>query len=258
MPIADLTNARIAYQFDGPSSAPVLVLSNSLGADLSMWDAQTSVLSSQFRVLRYDTRGHGTSSVPDQPFSIGALATDLLDLLDHLGLEKVSFCGLSMGGLTGMWLGAHAASRLHRLVLSNTAAKIGSQETWSERIARVHAGGLNSIVDDVMQRWFTPDIFSDPRRLQAPRQMFLRTSQAGYLACCEAIQSADYRGLIPAITVPTLVIAGREDRVTTPGDAAFLEQAIPGAACVVVPGAHLANIEFPVDYNAVLTGFLNQ
>src|SRR5262249_54142872 len=143
MPFADLSDVRIHYSLDGPDSAPVLILSNSLGADFSMWDPQLPAFTSRFRLLRYDTRGHGHSSITPGPYSIELLANDVLGLLDRLEIDRAHFCGLSMGGQTGIWLGIEAPERLHKLVLSNTGAKIGTLDTWNTRIAAVLAHGMN-------------------------------------------------------------------------------------------------------------------
>ncbi len=256
MPFAELHDARIWYMLEGEPGSPVVVLSNSLGADLTMWDAQVPALLTRFRVLRYDTRGHGLSSTPQGPYTIADLGTDVLELLNLLELETVSFCGLSMGGMTGMWLGIHEGKRLSRLILSSTAAKIGTEQTWQERVATVQQKGLEGIVDGVLSRWFTRPFLDDRPRYQAVREMFLRTSAVGYVACCQAISTMDQRRLISAIANPTLILSGAADPVTTPADGRFLEQSIPGAAYIELSGAHLTNLEFPEAYNRVLLGFL--
>ena len=256
MPFAELPGARIRYMLEGQPGSPVVVLSNSLGADLTMWDAQVPSLLTRFRVLRYDTRGHGLSSAPQGPYTIAELGTDVLELLNFLDLETVSFCGVSMGGMTGMWLGIHEGKRLSRLILSSTAAKIGTEQTWQERVSAVQQNGLEGIVDGVLSRWFTRSFLEDRQRYQAAREMYLRTSALGYIACCQAIRMMDQRDLVSRIALPTLIITGASDMVTTPADGRFLEQSIPGAAYVEVPGAHLTNIEYPEDYNRVLLGFL--
>src|SRR5690242_8913415 len=157
MPFADLTDVRIHYSLTGPASAPVLVFSNSLGASFSMWNPQVGALSSRYRLLRYDTRGHGQSSAPPGPYSIELLANDVLHLLDALNLDRVNFCGLSMGGQTGMWLGLHAPQRFQKLILCNTGAKIGAPELWNARIDAVLARGMADVSAAVVGRWFTPD-----------------------------------------------------------------------------------------------------
>src|SRR5215472_8956405 len=156
MPFAESNGARFNYQFDGPAEAPVLVLSNSLGTNLSMWDPQMPAITTRFRVLRYDTRGHGPSSVTPGPYSVTQLGRDVIGLLDTVGVECGHFCGLSMGGMTGMWLGVYAPDRINRLVLCNTAAKIGTAETWTARLEMVPAQGMSAVAATQAQRWFTP------------------------------------------------------------------------------------------------------
>lgn len=256
MPFAELRDCRLWYQWEGDAARPTILLSNSLGADLSMWDAQMPALLEHYRVLRYDTRGHGKSGVPDGPYSIAMLGADVVGLLDTLGLERVSFCGVSMGGMTGMWLGVHAADRLTKLVLSNTAARIGSPESWQERIDQVERSGMQAIVEGVLSRWFTPGFLQDEARLQPQREMLLRCPPQGYTACCAAIAKMDQSETVTHISVPTLVISGTVDPVTPPASGRELEVSIPGARYEEVPGAHLANIEQPDRYNDVLLRFL--
>ena len=177
MPFAESNGARLNYRFDGSADAPVLVFSNSLGTNLSMWDPQIPVLAGKFRVLRYDTRGHGQSSVTAGPYSITQLGRDVVGLLDGLGIERAHFCGLSMGGAIGMWLGICAPERINRLVLCNTAAKIGAAEMWNTRIDTVRTNGLSAVAETQAQRWFTPAFIAKaPDVIASTRQMIRHLS----------------------------------------------------------------------------------
>lgn len=257
MPFLELAGARTHYRLEGPASAPVIVFSNSLGTNFSMWDAQALALSARFRVLRYDTRGHGQSSVTPGPFSITQLGRDVVQLLDSLQIERAHFCGLSMGGMIGMWLGVYAANRLNRLVLSNTAAKIGTPEIWNARIDAVRQGGMAAIAEAIIQRWFTPAfIAAAPEKIEQTHRMILSTPPDGYAANCAAIRDMDQRQTISHIAAPTLVIAGSQDPVTTPADARFIAQRIAGAQTVELDAAHLSNIEAAAGFTEVLSQFL--
>jgi 3-oxoadipate enol-lactonase len=172
MPDADLDQVRIHYQFDGPETAPVVVLSNSLGCGLRMWDRVMPAFTQQYRVLRYDTRGQGASSVPQGPYTLELLAHDVLSLLSVLGIEHCFFCGLSLGGMTGIWLGIHAQDRVRKLVLANTAARIGTVSGWNDRIRQVEQQGVEAVADNIIERWFSPAFHqSSPEEVQATRAM---------------------------------------------------------------------------------------
>ena len=230
MPFAQLPDVRMHYDLAGPAGAPALVFSNSLGATLTMWDPQLPALQKQFRVLRYDTRGHGESSVTPGPYSIERLARDVLALLDELHFDRVNFCGLSMGGQTGMWLALNAAARLNKLILCNTAAKIGGPDLWNTRIEAVRKGGMNSISTAVMERWFSATYRANSPEVVATIKLILESANPeGYAANCAALRDFDARETIAAIHIPTLVIAGAHDAATTPADGRFLADHIPGA-----------------------------
>jgi 3-oxoadipate enol-lactonase len=257
MPFADFAEVHLHYQFDGPLGAPVLLLSNSLGTDLAMWEAQMPRLTRDHRVLRYDTRGHGQSSVPPGPYTIERLGTDVIALLDHLALDRVTFCGLSLGGMTGMWLGTHVPARIARLVLANTAARVAAPELYDARIDTVNAGGIAAISDAVLARWFTPSFIArEPATLIAMKAMMERTPAPGYVACCAAIRDMDQREEVKAIAAPTLVIVGSHDGATPPADGRFLAERIPGARLIELDAAHLSNIEAAPAFNAALASFL--
>src|SRR5437762_8854154 len=258
MPFLDLAGARFHYRIDGPAAAPVVMLSNSLGTNLAMWDSQLASLKTRYRLLRYDSRGHGESAVTSGPYTIEQLAGDALALLDALEIERANFCGLSMGGMIGQWLGAHAPRRLGKLVLANTTAKIGSPETYNARIDAVRNGGMVAITDAVLARWFTPAfLIASPTAVARVRAMLDGTPPDGYIACCEAIRDMDQREIVARVAVPTLVIAGTHDIPTPPTDARFLADHIRGARYVELPAAHLSNIEAAPAFTSALTEFLN-
>lgn len=248
---------NLNYSLQGTPNSPVLLFSNSLGSEQMMWDELVPHLLPYFRVLQYDTRGHGKSPVTPGPYTIDQLGQDVIDLLDQLNIDRVYYCGLSMGGLIGQWLGIHHPERLQKLVLSNTGAKIGNDERWNGRIATITAQGMQAIVDDTMERWFTADFREhNPERVAETKAMFLRSPVAGYAACCAAIRDADFRSELSRIPVETLVITGDEDPVTNVEQAEFLVANIPNARLRVLPARHLASTELPARYAEVLIDFL--
>jgi 3-oxoadipate enol-lactonase len=259
MPFAESNGVRLNYRFDGVAGAPVLVLSNSLGANLSMWDPQIPALAERFRVLRYDTRGHGQSSVTTGPYSITQLGRDVVGLLDAVGIERAHFCGLSMGGLIGLWLGIYTPERIDRLVLCNTAPKIGATETWNARIEMVRTKGMGPVAETQAQRWFTPAFIARaPDVIAAARQMIASTSSEGYTANCGAIRDADQRETISRIRARTLVIAGLHDPVIPAADVRYLADTISGAKLVELEASHLSNVEAPVEFTKALLNFLTE
>ena len=257
MPFAEVNHGRIHYRVDGDIHAPVLLCSHSLGTDLTLWEPQRTALVRSFRILRYDSRGHGRSSVAPGPCTVELLARDAVGLLDHLGISRVHFCGLSLGGMVGMWLGVHATTRVDKLILANTAAQLGSRETWDARIQSVRAGGMAAIADGVLERWFTPAFRERrPGDVAAVRRMLLSVPPEGYTACCAAIRDMDQRAGLAAIRSPTLVISGREDPATTPAMCRMLADAIGGARVIELSAAHLSNIEAAAAFNAAVLEFL--
>ena len=258
MAYLDLQDVRIHYEFEqNHPRTDVLVFCNSLGANLSMWLHQVEALRGKFSILRYDGRGHGASSVPAYPYTVEQLGGDVLALLDGLGLQKIHFCGLSLGGVVGQWLGVHAPHRVQRLVLCNTAAKIGSQASWNERIETVRRDGMVAIVPAALERWYTPRFRREaPAEVAKSGAMLLSTDPAGYVANCAALRDMDQREAVKRIQVPTLVVFGKEDPVTTPADAHYLLQSIAGAKPLALDAAHLSNIEAPSQFSAGLTDFL--
>lgn len=257
MPFTHSGDLQTRYELAG-DTGPLLVLSNSLGTDLSMWDSQMSELTRHFRILRYDTRGHGESSVTAGDYTIEQLGRDVLGLLDALKLERVHFCGLSMGGVIGIWLGVHAPNRLHRLVLCNTAAHIGTNEMWNARIATVRKEGMKPVAAAVMERWFTPEFRrAAPDHVARAQAMLETTSPEGYAACCAAIRDIDLRDQVAQIKTPTLIVYGAKDPVTPATDAHFLAERIRGAVEVELNAAHLSNVEQSGAFTKAVSNFLS-
>ena len=243
------------YADDGPRDAPALVLVGSLGATLAMWEPQLT-LAGPFRVIRVDHRGHGGSPVPPGPYAMADLAADVLALLDALGLGRVAYCGLSLGGMVGLYLGSEHPDRLTSLTLCCTTAHFADPGPWAERIAAVEAGGTASIADTVVGRWFTPAwAAAHPDVVAARRNEIADTSDAGYAACCRAIAAWDHRERLAAVAVPTLVIGGADDpSIPVEPHARTLVEGIPGARLEVLPGAHLATIESAEQATRLISG----
>jgi 3-oxoadipate enol-lactonase len=247
----------IHAEVTGPEGAPVLMLSNSLATDLTMWDDQVAPFTRHFRLVRYDRRGHGKSSVPPGPYSMERFGRDVLAVIDALQIPKINWCGLSMGGMVGQWLGANAPQRIEKLILSNTACYYPDKSVWDGRIKLVREKGLAGIVDTNMERWFTKD-FRDHAKapMQKMREMFLATKLEGFIGCGYAIRDMDHRPLLAKITAPTLVIAGRFDPATPLEGNEFIRDHIPGAKLAVLEAAHIANVEQPKIYADTVLDFL--
>ncbi|HEX7854514.1 MAG TPA: 3-oxoadipate enol-lactonase [Sphingobium sp.] len=248
---------RIAYRFDGPEDAPVLLLSNSLGTNKDMWAPQVDAFSRHFRVLRYDTRGHGQSGAPAGSYSLDRLGRDVIELLDALGLETVDYCGLSLGGMTGQWLGIYAPDRVRRLILANTSSYMGPPSGWDTRIGLVLKDGMAPLAGASAERWFT-DMFRTTHAADiAPiTEMLLTTDPTGYAGCCGAIRDMDMRRTASLIALPTLVIGGTEDPSTPPPHSHALAQAISGARLTMLKAAHLSNVEQPENFTKEALDFL--
>jgi 3-oxoadipate enol-lactonase len=259
MPFIEIGDFRAHYALSGPAGAPALVLSNSLGTNFSMWDPELPAFEKHLRILRYDTRGHGQSSVTPGPYRIEQLGRDVLHILDRLSLERVHFCGLSLGGMTGMWIGINAPERLQKLILCNTAARIGSAETWNARIEAVRKSGMKSVAPAVIERWFTPAFrAAAPETIAQTQRMMEASPPEGYVACCAAIRDMDQREAISSINAPTLVIAGAQDAATPPADGQFLAGKIRGARYVELPTAHLSNVEAAAQFSSEVLHFLTE
>ena len=264
MTTQQLTTATGDFRIDlqGPEDAPVLVFSNSLGTTYEMWNTQAQAFASHYRVLRYDTRGHGGSVVNPGPYTFQQLGGDVLAILDALKIERAHFCGISMGGLTGLWLGVHAGTRMRSITVANSAAKIGTEAAWQDRATQVRAQGaaaMQTLADSSPGRWFTETfIAAQPAVVQRAQGWIAGTNPEGYASCCEALAREDLRAAIAGITTPTLLVAGSGDPVTTVADAQAMHAAIPGADMATVPASHLSNLEAPQAFDLALTEFLRK
>jgi 3-oxoadipate enol-lactonase/4-carboxymuconolactone decarboxylase len=245
------------YKIQGTPNSPVLIFSNSLGSEMMMWDEVVPYLLPYFRVLQYDTRGHGRSEVTPEPYTIALLGQDVIDLLDQLNISEAYFCGLSMGGLIGQWLGLNYPNRIKKLIVCNTGAKIGNDERWNGRIETLKANGMQAIVEDTMERWFTEDFRAkNPQRVAETHAMFLRSNVTGYCNCCVAIRDADFREKLQKISVETLVITGDEDPVTNVEQAEFIANEIPDSHLRVLHARHLSATELPKEFAETIIEFI--
>jgi 3-oxoadipate enol-lactonase len=257
VPFVETKDVRMHYALDGPAGAPVLVLSNALGTNLSLWDPQFPTFAQHFRVLRYDSRGHGQTSATQGEYSAEMLGRDVLLLLDALNLERVNFCGVSIGGMTGMWLGVNAPQRLQNLVLCNTAPKIGKLETWNERITAVRAGGTKAVARQVVERWFTPEFHANhPDEVTKTQQMIESTGIDGYTGSCAAVRDFDFWENVGMIRAHSLVIAGRHDASVPLSDAQRMAKQIPVARYLELAAAHISNVEAASRFTDEVTSFL--
>ena len=239
-----MRSVSVPYRIDGPADAPVVVLSNSIGSTSDMWEPQVPALAERFRVVRYETRGHAAAPVPDGPYDLADLGGDVLALLDRLGVDRAHFAGLSLGGMTGMWLGVNAPGRIDRLILLCTSAMLARDVDWPARAALVREQGTGAIAAATVERWFTEDfIAAHPDVAARWRAAIADTPPEGYAGCAEAIGSMDLEEDVRAIRAPTLVIAGRQDPATPPPHAELIAGRIPGARLEIVDGAHLSNYE---------------
>jgi 3-oxoadipate enol-lactonase len=249
MAAVELDGVSLHYEISGPSTGPVILFVNSLGANLHMWDRVVPNLENDFRILRYDARGHGLSLVPALPYSIDHLGNDLLHLLDALSIECVNLCGLSLGGLVGMWLGIHAPQRARKLVLANTAAHIGTTEGWNARIAAVQSHGMTPIAQATLGRWFTPQYFEHhPEEMIQIRSMIEQTSPQGYIGCCGVLRDTDFSHDLARIGAPCLVIAGSEDPATPPADGRALHAGLRNSRYLELSASHLSAWEQSAEF----------
>jgi 3-oxoadipate enol-lactonase len=255
-----MTTVALNHRFDGPEDAPVLVLGSSLGTSGAMWDDQVATFTDRFRVLRYDTRGHGGSPAPPGPYRMDELGADLLALLDLLEIERVSYCGLSLGGMIGMWAASEAPARVDRLVLCCTVPHFPPRELWDERAATVRARGMEPLVDGAIDRWLTPDARAErPEAEERLREMLRSTPPEGYAGCCEAIRDMDLRDRLGAIEAPTLVIAGSEDPSTPPARVRAIAGFVRRARYAELAGvAHIANMAAPEAFSDAVLDHLGR
>ncbi|KIN61922.1 3-oxoadipate enol-lactonase [Sulfitobacter noctilucicola] len=256
MKMLDTGDVRLHYRVDGPDDGPPVVFSNSLGTDLRLWDPILPMLPKGLRLIRYDKRGHGLSSCPPAPYSMGALITDAERLMDHLGVRDCVFVGLSIGGMTAQGLAAKRLDLIRAMVLSNTAAKIGTPAMWNVRIAAVQEGGIEKLADAVMERWFSAGFRATPE-LELWRNMLVRGEDAGYAGCSAAISGTDLMAPTSGLRLPVLGIAGAEDGSTPPDMVRETVDLIPGSKFHLIRKAgHLPCVEQPEEYARVLTEFL--
>ena len=249
----------IAYRFDGAEDATIVMLSNSLMSNHTMWDPQLAVLTESFRVLRYDTRGHGDTDAPQGPYSIKLLAEDAVALLDALGIDKVHFAGLSMGGMIAQYLGANYPERIHSLLLCDTASEMPTLEMWNDRISSARNGGITALLDGTLQRWFTaPFLKNDKAAVEKVAEMIRTTDTGGYIGCASAVRDMSQTSILSKISAPTVIIVGEDDPACTVEQSKVLAENIKDAELVVLKNAaHLSNIEQTEKFNDAMMGFLN-
>src|SRR5436190_17512015 len=259
MPMIDADGCLLNVSVEGRDGGPTLMLSNSLGSTMAMWEPQMRALGQVFRVVRYDHRGHGKSGVPPGPYSIERLGRDVLAILDDLNIAKTHWCGLSMGGMVGQWVAASAPDRFGKIVLANTACHYPDPTNWLNRIRAVKEGGMPGIADTVIAAWLTADFRErEPQVTANLKAMLLASPVEGYLACCEALSTLDQRELLPGIKSPTLVIAGRHDVATPIAAGEYIRSQIPGASMTILDAAHISNVEQPHTFTDAVVGFLTQ
>ncbi|WP_104471355.1 3-oxoadipate enol-lactonase [Acinetobacter indicus] len=259
MPTFTSQDAEINYQTFGDAAKPALVFSNSLGTNFRMWQPQIDHFQQDFFVICYDTRGHGASSAPQGPYTLDQLGQDVVNLLDHLNIEKAAFCGISMGGLTGQWLAINKPERFSHVVVCNTAAKIGEEQAWNERAALVCEQGLAPIASTAAGRWFTePFIQSNAATVATLSNDLGAGSPEGYASCCEALAKADVREQLKDIQVPVFIVAGQQDPVTTVADGEFMQQRIANAELFEINASHISNIEQPEAFNQAVQAFIQR
>ena len=258
MPMIDADGCLLNVSVEGRDGGPTLMLSNSLGCTMAMWEPQMAALTKLFRVIRYDRRGHGKSGM-NGPVSMERYGRDVLAILDDLNIDRVHWCGLSMGGMVGQWLGAHAPERFDRIVLANTSCYYPDPTNWHNRIKAVREGGLASVADAVIAGWLTAEFRErEPDTTAKMKAMLLASPVEGYIAACEALSTLDQRALLPTIKSPVMVIAGRQDNATPVAAGELIRSGIPGASLTLIDAAHISNVEQPHAFTEAVVGFLTQ
>ena len=258
MKMADLGDVRLHYRIDGPQDGPTVVFANSLGTDLRLWDPIMPMLPAGLRIVRFDKRGHGLSTCPPSPYSMGALVSDTERLLDFLEVKECVFVGLSIGGMIAQGLAVKRLDLIRAMVLSNTGAKIGNAQMWGDRIADVKSGGIEKLADAVMERWFSPQ-FRATKELELWRNMLTRQEDEGYMGCSAAISGTDFYSTTSGLRLPTLGIAGSEDGSTPPDLVRETVDLIPGSSFHLIRKAgHLPCVEQPIEFAQVLSAFLSK
>lgn len=252
--------AELFVDFTGKDNNPFIVFSHALGGDLSMWDRQVASFAGEYRIVRYDLRGHGRSAQSASDFRLEDLAEDVVRLLDQRGIERAHFCGLSLGGLIGQWLGVNAAERLLSLTLVDTTPRIGAPEVWNQRFAQIEAGGMAAISNATMERWFTETFREqEPETVTRIRSVLETTSPSAYISCAKVVRdSAINHKDLERITAPTLVMTGTFDSAAKPEDAKNLAAHIPGSRYVELPAAHISPVEASDAFNNGLRMFLEE
>ncbi len=259
MPRIESGKVILHYLVSGKADGPPLVLANSLGSSMRMWERVLPAFEERFRVVRFDMRGHGESGVPHGPYSIEQLGADLISIMDAVGVSHAHVCGLSLGGLVAMWIGIHEADRVGRIVLANTAARIGTRDAWEQRILAVREHGMDSIASQTPGRWFTEKYRAlHPDEMESMRQMVASTAPEGYSACCAALRDADLRELVHSIDVPCLVVAGTHDPATTVQDGLDLHGALRRSTYVELDASHLSAWEQHEEFSKAVLSFLCQ
>jgi 3-oxoadipate enol-lactonase len=259
MPMVDADGCRLHVTVEGRDGGPTLMLSNSLGSTLQMWEPQMAALTKVFRVIRYDRRGHGKSEIGSRPYSMERFGRDALAILDDLNIAKTHWCGISMGGMVGQWLGVHAPDRFEKLVLANTTSYFPDPTNWDNRIKTLRESGFAALAEPVMNAWFTADFRErEPEVVARMKAMLSATPVEGYIACCEVLRTLDQRALLPKIAHPTLVIAGRHDPSTPLAAGEFIRSQIPRANLTILDAAHISNVEQPHAFTDAVIGFLTQ
>lgn len=250
---------RLRSRADGDAAGPPLILINSLGTDLTMWDAQVDVWSRHHHVIRFDQRGHGGSESPPGPYTLERFGRDAVHVMDAYGVERASLCGLSLGGMVALWVAGSDPARVDHVVLADTAARLGTEEAWRARAATVRARGMSAVVPAVLERFFSPSYLQNDRHVVRDVERTLRaTSAEGYAASCDALAVADLRSLAAAVRSPCRVIVGTEDAATPTTDAQELHRLLRDAEYTEIPGAgHLANLEEPQLFAALVSEFIS-
>jgi 3-oxoadipate enol-lactonase len=257
MPEIENDGARIWYTVNGPENAPAVLLLHSLGLTHELWDPQMPALRDSFRVIRYDARGHGRSTAPHGEFTIEMLGGDAIAVLDAAAVRSAAVCGISIGGLTSIWLGQHASTRVRRIVVANSAARIGSAELWSARMRDVRTEGMEAAADGAMLRWFTPEFRERHPEITARiHALACECPIETYVAACAALRDADLRRDLHRIIAPTLVIAASRDVMTTVADGLYLRDNMPSAELETLDAAHLTNVELADEFSTLLGDFL--
>ena len=257
MPMIDAGACQIHVQIEGPETAPVLMLSNSIAADLTMWEPQAAEFAKHFRLVRYDRRGHGKSSVPNAPYSMEAMGRDVLAVLDKLGIKRIHWCGLSMGGMVGQWLGANAPERIDKLILCNTHYYYADKTPWNDRIKAAREKGMGALASAFMERWFTKDFReSNPQAIERMKAGVAATPVEGFAGCCTAGRDMDHRDLLGRIKAPTLIIAGKQDFATPIEANEQIRAQIPGAALTALDTSHISNLGQPQAFTKAVLDFL--